>query len=89
MRQSGDQLAGDGSVADGYDYDLQVWVVGGVVASCTHPASMGPRCCAQRIFAGQRVASIEGHQVAQPLTISNDSRGQFGTRRSAHTTYRR
>jgi len=64
-RQSGDQLAADGSILNGFDYQLQVWVIDGRVDACSHPASMrraGP-CCNQARYAGHLVATIPGHEV--------------------------
>jgi hypothetical protein len=64
-RQSGDVLAPTGTVKDGYDYAVQVWVKGGVVQPCGHPATMRVTrpCCAANRYQGQRIEQIRGHQV--------------------------
>ena len=63
-RVSGDERAADGSVFNGYDYGLQVWVVGGIVKPCPHPARMrserGP-CCNAAKYAGHKVNTLAGH----------------------------
>lgn len=64
-RLSGDRLAVGGTVRDGFDYQLQVWVTAGVVVPCGHPESMKQRgpCCPADRYKGQAVASIAGHEV--------------------------
>lgn len=65
-RLSGDQLTVDGTILNGFDYRLQVWVKDGTVQMCGHPVSMrlGARvCCNQTRYAGQLVETIEGHEV--------------------------
>lgn len=52
-RQSGDELAPDGTIHNGFDYNLQVWVLEGICQD----VGMG------RKYAGQRVANIPGHEV--------------------------
>ena len=52
-RGSGDELAADGSILNGFDYELQVWVQNGVCLA----VGAGAR------FVGQQVASVEGHEV--------------------------
>jgi hypothetical protein len=59
-RTSGDEFR-NGTLWNGYDYGLQVWVRGGIVEDCQHPESMGPGCCNGRFYAGQAVANISGH----------------------------
>ena len=77
-RLSGDEYRA-GAVWDGYDYDLQVWVVGGIVKPCSHPTSAHhgstcPRpagattcscnpCCNQARYAGHLVATIPGQRM--------------------------
>ncbi len=66
-RQSGDEYQA-GAVWNGYDYDLQVWVVRGIVRACAHPETMsrpGRPCCNQRRYAGQPVAVIPGHATQE------------------------
>ena len=48
-----------------YDYDLQVWVINGVVEICGHPDSMRPdgMCCCNRFrYAG--MSQTEARVVA-------------------------
>lgn len=56
------QLDAEGCVFNGFDYALQVWVIGGVVQNCGHPR---PRegCCNGAKYAGRCVAYIPGHEV--------------------------
>lgn len=63
-RQSGDTMAPDGSVLNGYDYNLQLWVDDGIVLPCGHPPRMrrdGPCCNADR-WQGLAVSSLPGHE---------------------------
>jgi len=62
---AGFTLAPDGTILNGYDYNVQVWVRLGIIQNCGHPYRMralGP-CCAAGRFAGQRIADIPGHEV--------------------------
>ena len=52
-RMSTDELAPDGSILNGFDYQLQVWVEGGICL----PVGLG------REYAGQRIADLPGHEV--------------------------
>jgi len=61
-RQTDDKLAPDGTVWDGYDYNLQVWVRRGVVLCCGHPDPAFCGCNAAAYHGGQ-VALIPGHEV--------------------------
>ena len=54
-RESSDELAPDGTILNGYDYNLQVWVEAGVVCR-----DVGLRADK---YGGQKVASIPGHEV--------------------------
>jgi hypothetical protein len=50
-----------GRVWSGFDYDLQVWVVGGIVQHCGHPQTMrlgGKPCCNAFRLAGQRIVDF-------------------------------
>jgi len=63
-RISRDQLK-HGVVENGFDYNLQVWVIKGIVQDCGHPESMqsdGP-CCNKHLFSGQRIVDIPGHEI--------------------------
>lgn len=61
-RQSRDELV-NGVVVNGYDYDLQVWVVDTKIQPCSHPATMRTRtwCCNQNRYAGLYIADVPGH----------------------------
>ena len=61
MRLSSDQLNAAGDVVNGFDYDLQVWVIEGIIETCGHPETMrhnGPCCNANR-FAGLTLAEAK------------------------------
>lgn len=65
-RLSTDQLASDGTILNGYDYNIQVWVSNGIVTKCGHPFdidSVMGNCCNAGRYAGQRIADIDGHEV--------------------------
>lgn len=62
-RLSSDELAPDGAIFNGFDYNVQVWVLGGVVQPCGHPDSMGSECCNGRVYAGMRINQIINHEV--------------------------
>ena len=72
-RLSGDELR-DGSVWNGFDYALQVWVLDGVVQRCGHPMAMrrGGPCCPAFRLAGRRIETIPGAQCRRP-TASDDA----------------
>lgn len=53
MRESRDELADDGTILNGFDYRLQVWVEDGI---CQDVGS-------GRRFAGQPVKDVPGHEV--------------------------
>lgn len=65
MRTSENQYDADGAVLNGFDYRLQVWVVGGIVQNCGHPASSAV-CCNARRYATRAVKYIEGREVCRP-----------------------
>jgi len=52
-RESSDELAPDGTILNGFDYALQVWVVDGVCQDVG----------AGRQYAGRRVTDVSGHEV--------------------------
>lgn len=66
-RQSSDELAADGTILNGYDYHVQVWVLGGVVQPCGHPESMqrdpSNPCCNAYTYAGYKISQIFNHEV--------------------------
>lgn len=68
-RQSSDELASDGTILNGFDYNLQVWVMQGHVMECGHrrpSANYGTEpktCCNAAKFRGQKVKDVLGHEV--------------------------
>ena len=72
-RMSTDELAPDGTILNGFDYNAQVWVRNGLVQCCDHPPSRrvgsgglehgGLPCCPAWRLAGQRITDIPGHEV--------------------------
>lgn len=64
-RVSKDHFDAQGNLVDGYDYDLQVWVLSGYVQECGH---MNKDCgCNARIYAGQLLTDVRKHSVAAKL----------------------
>lgn len=59
MRHSNNYYTPAGNLVDGFDYDLQVWVVGGIVQPCSHPETTRP-CCNAAKYAGRAVVTIPG-----------------------------
>jgi hypothetical protein len=53
MRQSKDELNQDGTIKNGFDYNLQVWIRDGI---CTDVGS-GAK------YAGKPIKSIPGHEI--------------------------
>ena len=53
-RVSTDELATDGTILNGYDYNLQVWVLNGV---CQDVGLNSDK------YVGKKIASIPGHEV--------------------------
>ena len=76
-RLSGDELR-DGSVWNGFDYALQVWVLDGVVQHCGHPMAMrrGGPCCPAFRLTGRRIDTIPGAQRRRPT--AGDDAGTSG-----------
>jgi hypothetical protein len=66
-RLSTDELAADGTIRNGFDYNVQVWVQNGRVVDCGHPASMKSNpvypCCPAHEFAGREITSVPEHEV--------------------------
>jgi hypothetical protein len=54
MRTSSDELAKDGSILNGYDYMLQVWVIDGKVQNVGLNADK---------YVGKLINEIPGHEV--------------------------
>ena len=61
MTRMSRNLKRQGRVWSGFDYDLQVWVVGGIVQKCGHPETMrlgGKPCCNAYRLAGQKILDL-------------------------------
>ena len=73
-RTSSDELR-LGRVFNGFDYNVQVWVIDGIVHGCGHPASMRPGgtpCCNAYGYAGQPIARVPGAETFRPDAIRRD-----------------
>jgi len=55
-RESSDEIAEDGTVLNGYDYALQVWVIAGICQDVGLVAAQ---------YAGKRINDVPGHEVRQ------------------------
>ena len=58
-RLSNDEFDGKGNLVNGFDYDLQVWVKGGLVLNCGHPAYSGSCNCNARRFVGMDLDELK------------------------------
>lgn len=58
MRLSNDEIIG-GYVKNGFDYDLQVWVVDFTILNCGHPDRMRPGCCNGDLLQGQDIRQVK------------------------------
>ncbi len=59
-RLSGDEIR-FGHVWNGFDYDLQAWVVDGIIQDCGHPSEMKARgCCNAHKLAGKKILEVMG-----------------------------
>ncbi len=56
-RLSGDEIK-DGVVVNGFDYDLQVWVVNGIIQACGHPWGGATDCCNAGRYAGRSLVEV-------------------------------
>lgn len=66
MRQSNDQLADDGTILNGFDYNVQVWVSHGIVQGCNHPRRWrrtGFECCKAHQYSRYRIQDVPGHEI--------------------------
>lgn len=57
MRISNDVYK-DGKLVDGFDYDVQAWIKGGVILNCGHPQTMDCGCYG-RAHAGKRLEDVK------------------------------
>ena len=67
-RLSGDELATDGTILNGFDYNVQVWVINGIIKTCGHPAKMrlfagDVACCNAWTYADYPIHDVPGHEV--------------------------
>ena len=55
MRLSNNDYDEDGILRNGFDYDLQVWVLDYLIPDCKHPGEMkvNGSCCSQHTLKGQ------------------------------------
>ena len=63
-RLSGDEIR-HGRVWNGFDYELQVWVIDGTIQNCGHPAMMRFQdrpCCNAYHLAGQSILDVPNAQ---------------------------
>ena len=59
-RLSGDEIR-RGRVWNGFDYELQVWVIDGIIQRCGHPATMrfqDRSCCNAYRLAGRSILDV-------------------------------
>jgi DNA-binding transcriptional regulator YiaG len=63
-RLSTDEVV-NGHIHNGFDYNLQIWIIRGVIQPCTHPARMRERgfCCNQNKYAGLIIGDVPGHEI--------------------------
>lgn len=62
-RTSSDDIDEKGTVRNGYDYELQVWVNNYECMPCAHPLFMREKagvCCSQMKYAGLDIRTIPG-----------------------------
>jgi len=55
----------DGAIYNGFDYELQVWIVDGIIQDCGHPRTpeKGHGCCNARRLHGRKVRDVQGREV--------------------------
>ena len=61
-RVSRDDYDREGDLRNGYDYELQVWVLGYKVQECGHLSS-DPDCCQASRFAGQDIRLVRSQLI--------------------------
>ena len=59
-RESADEIGKDGSVVNGFDYELQIWVQDGICLNVGAGRAM---------YAGRLVKDVPGHEVRQSVTV--------------------
>ena len=80
-RLSGDEIQ-HGRVWNGFDYELQVWVVNGIIQHCGHPDTMrSPKnfCCNACRLAGRSIVDVPNAQRRAgrgDLNLPTDSHGK-------------
>ncbi len=68
-RVSRDDYDNDGDLRNGYDYELQVWVLGYKVQECGHLSSDVPDCCSAARFAGQDIRILRSQLMHSALEV--------------------
>jgi len=58
-KQSKDQYDDKGNLINGYNYELRVWVLNGIIQNCGHPETMRPGCCNADKFQGKRLVEVK------------------------------
>ncbi len=56
----------NGKLINGFDYDIQVWVVNTIVQRCGHPDSMGD-CCNKKKYAGLNIQEARKLELTQEV----------------------
>lgn len=63
MSRESSNVYKNGLLYNGFDYDLQVWVINGIVKDCSHPLYYA-NCCNKRIYANLTIEhAIELHAL--------------------------
>jgi len=62
-RLSRDEIAPDGTIWNGFDYNVQVWVLKGI---CQYVEGAGG------VHAGRPIREVPGHEVRQPVPASHN-----------------
>lgn len=75
MTRTAEDEIKDGRIYNGFDYQLQVWIVEGIIQPCAHPESMRTNketCCNQHALAGRHISTVEWAEEFEPGVISRD-----------------
>jgi hypothetical protein len=79
-RLSGDEIR-HGRVWNGFDYELQVWVVNGMIQGCGHPETMrlqGRSCCNAYRLAGRSILDVPNAQRKDGLDYMHSLTKVYG-----------
>ena len=58
MRYSTDEYDAAGHLVNGSDYELQVWVIDGIIQDCGHRFLQVTPCCNARKYSGRRLVDV-------------------------------